>query len=217
MGYQTAQPSGTLVKWDISGQAAGQGILVGIIIPPFSPLPISLTSFTVQPQNAQTLLQWTTASEQNNDGFEVEHSTDAKNWDYLGFVPGRGTTQEEQHYSFLDPKPVKGANYYRLRQVDYDGNFEYSPVRSVLFRSGEDVAVFPTLSRGEVTVVLPEENEEATIVSIYNLQGSLVLRQEFSPQTNLLVDLSALHAGAYILEVKTGREITRHRVFRVEG
>ena len=72
--------------------------------------------------DGQSLLTWQTASELNNAGFEVERSADAKQWEVLGFVNGHGTTMEANDYKYLDAQPMRGMNYYRLSQTDFDGN-----------------------------------------------------------------------------------------------
>jgi hypothetical protein len=159
-------------------------------------------------------LSWVTLSELNNEKFLIERSADSRSYRVIGEVAGAGTSLEQQDYHFTDRSPLPGLNYYRLKQVDYDGQYEYSPVRSVLVRSGKEVSVFPTLTTGSVQVVLPEGNEEPALISVFNLQGALLLRQSYTLDATLSVDLSALAAGPYLLEVKTGREVMRSRVFK---
>jgi len=93
-------------------------------------LPVELTSFTAQVTNEGVRLSWTTASELNNSGFEVQRSTNQTNWATLGFVRGAGTTTEAQSYSFVDAS-ASGRVFYRLKQVDFDGQFEYSNIIEV--------------------------------------------------------------------------------------
>jgi hypothetical protein len=93
-------------------------------------LPVELTSFTAQTTSEGVRLSWTTASELNNSGFEVQRSTNQTNWATLGFVRGAGTTTEAQSYSFVDAS-ASGRVFYRLKQVDFDGQFEYSNIIEV--------------------------------------------------------------------------------------
>src|SRR5690606_7492371 len=89
-----------------------------------APLPITLTTFTARQLEAtKVTLDWTTASEENNDYFAIEYSADGRHFDELGMVRGAGSTTTSQHYSFIHHHPVAGSNYYRLRQVDFDGTF----------------------------------------------------------------------------------------------
>ncbi|MFQ3598265.1 MAG: T9SS type A sorting domain-containing protein [Chloroherpetonaceae bacterium] len=93
-------------------------------------LPVELTSFNAQVLSNGVRLSWTTASEQNNAGFEVHRSNDQANWTVLGFVRGAGTTTEAQSYTFTDAQAA-GRVFYRLKQIDFDGQFEYSNVIEV--------------------------------------------------------------------------------------
>lgn len=93
--------------------------------------PVDWLSFETQASDAGVKLLWSTASEENNKGFEVERSADAQNWEYLGFVEGAGSTTEIQEYDFVDAQPEMGFNYYRLKQIDFNGDFEYSDIREI--------------------------------------------------------------------------------------
>ncbi len=90
-------------------------------------LPVQLTSFTAEVTGSQVDLKWETATEVNNAGFDVERSTDRENFISLGFVPGNGTTNTPNSYSFIDDNlPAVDLVTYRLKQIDNDGDFEYS-------------------------------------------------------------------------------------------
>lgn len=93
-----------------------------------SPLPVSWQSFTATPRPTANLLAWATATERNNSHFEVERSADSRSWAAIGRVAGVGDSQQEQRYTFADAEPLPGRNYYRLRQVDFDGQFDYSGI-----------------------------------------------------------------------------------------
>lgn len=94
-------------------------------------LPVELTSFTSSVNNNNVILSWQTATETNNSGFEIQRLKDSKieklqNWEEIGFVNGNGTTTEPQSYSFVDENLKTGKYQYRLKQIDFDGTFEYS-------------------------------------------------------------------------------------------
>lgn len=95
-------------------------------------LPITLLEFSAKltPENT-TKLAWTTASEINNEKFEIEHSTNAIKWEKIGEVAGAGYSTSLLYYQYFHNNRVKGDNYYRLKQIDYNGNFTYSPIKSV--------------------------------------------------------------------------------------
>jgi hypothetical protein len=89
-------------------------------------VPVELTSFTAAVVDGSVLLNWTTATETNNRGFEVEKQSGNSNWESIGFVTGKGTTTEPQSYSFTDNNIANGRYTYRLKQIDYDGSYNYS-------------------------------------------------------------------------------------------
>jgi len=89
--------------------------------------PVELTSFTAVVSDEGVMLNWITATELNNQGFDVERKSNTKgNWERLGYVPGYGTTTEPQTYSYLDENVPNGSYSYRLRQIDFSGTYEYS-------------------------------------------------------------------------------------------
>lgn len=98
-----------------------------LLIMDYDAVPVELTSFTASVIGNGVLLKWTTATELNNQGFEIERSTSIGGWEKIGFVPGFGTTTEPRAYSFLDENVTSGTYTYRLKQIDFDGTVSYSP------------------------------------------------------------------------------------------
>ncbi len=97
-----------------------------------TPLPVKLLYFDALSKDGQVQLKWATGQEVNNDYFQVERSADGQAFLPLSNpVPGVGTTEELQRYELMDESPLPGLSYYRLKQVDFDGRFEYSDVLSV--------------------------------------------------------------------------------------
>ena len=94
-------------------------------------LPVKLTAFYGQKYGNKNVLYWVTASEIDNDRFEVERADSALNWSSIGIVKGMGTTTSQTEYSFIDALPIQGSNYYRLKQVDIDGQYAYSDIISI--------------------------------------------------------------------------------------
>jgi len=83
-------------------------------------------NYNLQSIESEIILEWTTATETNNSGFEIERKSEAQDWLKIGFVPGHGTTTEKQNYRFTDRPEDSGEYVYRLKQIDFDGSFEYS-------------------------------------------------------------------------------------------
>ena len=91
-----------------------------------------MISFEGRIENNGIVLSWITASELNNQGFYIEKSSDNINWMTIGFVQGKGTTSEKNYYSFIDNEITSDIQYYRLKQIDFDGSFKYSQVVEVV-------------------------------------------------------------------------------------
>lgn len=91
-------------------------------------LPVTLVRFSGKCAGSEVRLQWETASETDNDFFAVERSTNARDWTVIARVAGAGTTLSARQYAYADPRPASSAAYYRLKQVDLNGAFKYSPV-----------------------------------------------------------------------------------------
>ena len=108
---------------------------------PFIPLPVELTSFTAQAENQKVILKWTTATELNNNGFEIQRKVAESDFATIGFVRGEGTTTNQREYSYIDKDLVDGKYFYRLKQVDYNGSYEYSNVIEVDVRSLNEYAL----------------------------------------------------------------------------
>jgi hypothetical protein len=138
-----AKTNGAGTSWnDVggTGSASGTGVITTSSFTTFSkftfanaaggtnPLPIELVSFTATPQNEQVDLNWITMTETNNDYFTVEKSTDGITFEALARVAGAGNSTYERDYVAVDKKPVTGSNYYRLKQTDFNGQFDYSKI-----------------------------------------------------------------------------------------
>ncbi|QQS36792.1 MAG: S8 family peptidase [Ignavibacteriales bacterium] len=104
----------------------GWGILNTLAAIQVFPLPVELTSFNARYSNDIVNLEWITSSEKNNYGFEIQRETETNSYETIGFVEGKGTTSNNSFYTFTDEKFSTGKNYYRLKQIDYDGSFKYS-------------------------------------------------------------------------------------------
>jgi Secretion system C-terminal sorting domain len=104
------------------------------------PLPIELTTFEANQQEAAIKLDWMTFTEMNNDYFTLEKSTDAINFEEFNRVAGTGNSTQPINYSALDKSPVVGVNYYRIKQTDYNGKFTYSDIISVRFATSQALA-----------------------------------------------------------------------------
>ena len=170
--------------------------------------PVELTTFDVEKHlNSQSMLTWATSSELNNDRFEVERSTDGLNFGMIGEVQGNGTTSIAQEYSFTDSKPAVGTNYYRLRQVDFDGAFEYTDIKSVHFGDVQQAfSVFPNPASDELQISTPFIGNQAVDILIFNNQGQLMKQQTFGANNRHTLNITDLANGLYLIQATSGNE-----------
>ncbi len=119
------------VTLDIDGETRHDPPYMGADENTASPLPVELTDFTASIVDGGVMLNWTTATEVNNYGFEIEKLS-GDEWEYIDFIEGHGNSNTPQNYSYLDIEPIVGKASYRLKQVDTDGGFEYSDEVSVV-------------------------------------------------------------------------------------
>ena len=139
-----------------------------------SPLPVKLIYFDAEDErNGNVLLKWATETEIDNDYFEIQVSEDGSEFRPITTIEGKGTTNEIVTYSFRDENPYFGFNYYRLKQVDYNGDFEYSDIASVNMTDGFDVfSVYPNpaTTNLNIKVNMPSENGKG-FIEIINMYG----------------------------------------------
>lgn len=173
-----------------------------------TPFPIELLYFDAKADGRTALITWGTATEYNNDYMAVERSADGRAWQEIGRVSGAGTTTIPQHYRLVDEKPLPGNNYYRLRQVDFDGAFEYHKVVALYFDDIPSVKetpprLFPNPVRDQLTVMLDSSAPLDRMIWLYDLQGHQV-RTWLLPagivQTN--INLTELPSAMYVLRVE---------------
>jgi len=169
-------------------------------------VPVELTSFTAQYIGNTTQLNWTTATELNNLGFEVQRSTYANDFVTIGFVPGNGTTTEAQNYSYIDKTTLPNTNYaYRLKQMDFSGTYTYSEVINL----GESLSLnfelaqnYPNPFNPSTTVSIGLPVKSDISLDVYNIVGEKVLTlyngELEAGNYNYTVDASSLTSGIYI-------------------
>ncbi|MCB1124705.1 MAG: T9SS type A sorting domain-containing protein, partial [Verrucomicrobiae bacterium] len=153
-------------------------------------------------------LSWQTHYEESNAYMLVERSVDGYQFREIGRVAGAGDTKLSQDYYFVDDHPLPGVNYYRLRQVDFDGAEHVHRVVSVRVRSKDGLTrFFPTLATDHLTVHYPEPPQNAGTLFVLNTLGR-VIRQVDIPQGALQqqFNISTLMPGTYILQYREGRK-----------
>lgn len=160
-------------------------------------VPVVLSKFNITTQNNDALLTWTTESESNNKHFEIEKSLDGTVFRRIGTVDGKGTILQSNSYEYTDKDGLlsKGSIYYRLKQMDYDGKFEYSPVIAIRAKQSK-INVFPNPVTDNELFIKNASNNDSFI--IYDMMGKIVIKGSVTPS----IDVSQLANGSYILKIK---------------
>ena len=164
--------SGTLIRTIISGVSAQFVSLYD-----YNTIPVELTSFTANVVGSSVELNWTTATELNNSGFEIERSEDNVSFEKIGFVPGFGTTTETKSYTYSDQSVNSGTYYYRLKQIDFDGSFDYSGVVEVDVTLPSVFALeqnYPNPFNPSTSIQFSLPVDAQVTIGVYNLVGEKV-------------------------------------------
>jgi hypothetical protein len=199
-------------KWDGSawldlGSATPASNLISGTVSSFSDFtggqpyafPVEWLNFSAKPEVNSVLLDWTTASEQNSDFFAIERSGNLEQWEELGTQAAAGNSSYQLDYQYEDRQPLAGTAWYRLRQVDLDGSFQYSSTLAIHF-AGAGIAVYPNPVKDQLTIEFP--TDQRLTVELINLQGQQLWQRELSGGMQQL-SLSELPSGLYTLRMRT--------------
>lgn len=186
-----------------------------------SPLPVELTAFTATADGHAADLRWETASETNNTGFEVQMDG-GNGFSRVDFVPGAGTTLEAQSYSLRVANLAAGSYRFRLKQIDLDGAFEFSPVVELAIGSTEPFALSagPNPFRRSANVSLQVAVAQDVTVEVYDLLGRSVARlfdgaMDADQSRTFSVDGSSLAPGLYVVRATGERFTTTRQIVRL--
>ena len=161
-----------------------------------------MLSFTAEKNKSIVDIKWITSSEINNDYFTVERSKDAINFSTLVIVSGSGNSNSEKNYTAKDNSPYNGISYYRLKQTDFDGKFEYFNIVAVDFISDEyEVSLYPNPIANELTIEI-HGTKELVHFEIINSLGVVVSQGNLSQKTT--IQTSSFAAGVYMVKIANG-------------
>lgn len=179
-----------------------------------TPLPVEFVNFSARSNDEDVTLNWKTATELNNDYFEVQRFVDSEQPSLLAKVQGHGTTNEMHQYEYQDVWPINGVAYYRLKQVDFDGKYEYSNIVRVNYDGARSIKLYPNPGDGGTLKLALGMDEGPLFISILDPTGRLVS----TSSTNTLSDNSleirfdpSLTSGMYFIQIKSNSGITTRK------
>lgn len=177
----------------------------------YGPLPVTLLSFTGKRTATEIQLSWVTTSEVNNKKFNIQHSTDGKNFTIIGSVNGNGNTTGARNFSFTHKDPPVGKNFYRLQQVDINGITKFSNILVIYAgNSKTNFSIFPSITKGDFIVQLPDRTYTGiALVAISDLAGRIVYNQKHTIVNNQIAVLATgkLLPGAYVVRIETNKSV----------
>ncbi len=189
-----------LVKGMDGGASLTNGEVEDFYVRYYFPLPVTLANFDAIKNGNKTLLQWSTTSEKNNNGFYIQRSDDSNNWTNLAFENSKASNSNQKiDYSFIDQAPLKGINYYRLKQVDLDGKSEYSYIKQVAFNTNNTISIYPNPANQWVTVNGLAGNET---IRLLDITGRVVKTLKASNRS-IKITLENLVKGMYHIHIIT--------------
>ncbi|MGB4960192.1 MAG: T9SS type A sorting domain-containing protein [Saprospiraceae bacterium] len=164
------------------------------------PAPVEMIDFTSKIDDKVVLLKWSTASEVNNQGWEVQRSTMGhKDWQIIGWTEGSNNSNSILSYTFADTDPQAGKNYYRLRQIDFDGKTEYSKTTmATLVSNSAEIIVYPNPASDHINI---GDLTELTSYRIYNAIGKMIT---CGSTESGHIDIASLDKGYYLIDINVG-------------
>jgi predicted extracellular nuclease len=163
-----------------------------------STLPLEWGTFNVTKAGTSSNIKWSTLQESNTDYFVVERSTDARTWAGVTQLKAAGNSNNEINYYFKDASPVKGKNFYRIRQFDLDGKSKTTDIKSLTFTDFKNISFFPNPATERIT--LQSSGSKILSVRIVDAEGRMLVQQNVN-QTTTSIDIKALKPGMYMLQI----------------
>jgi len=174
-----------------------------------NPLPVELLYFDATKTKDYVLLEWETASEKDNDYFQIERSEDGIKFNAIGKVTGAGDSKVKIEYKYKDEEISDGKIYYRLRQVDFDGDFEYSEVVSVGGQSlNNQLELYPNPANDFINLrgnIINQNLEDVQLI-LYTVEGQLISQNNYTYEllsNEISISINNLSKGIYLLEAKS--------------
>ena len=179
-------------------------------------LPVELTHFEVSKIEEGILLEWTTASEIENSHFEVETSYNGINWFSIGVVQGAGNSMEENNYSFIDHEIGSGVQYYRLKQVDYDGTEYFSNIKHFSFDETEELKMFIAFQNENNKIEVQAKFNGMGEAFLMDTRGKIVEIKSFisanKSGTKIIFDSNDLSESIYFVQIKSGNALLGQKI-----
>lgn len=186
-------------------------------------LPVTYSSFIGNKSDdcSMVVTEWVVESEINNQGFEIQRSFNGLDFETIGFIEGKGTNASTSRYEYVDYLTSTNSDkdiYYRLKQIDIDGNFDIS---KTIFVSGKcksiiDVSIYPNPARNILNISMTGFEEDIVIVKFYDQTGKFILEQAVETNNRSDFDINELKPGIYNMRIHTRDQIISKRFIKID-
>lgn len=218
--------------WDVSGNisaATGGGPYLQYrnnitVFSPFAiasrsfPLPINLLKFNGEEKTNSNYLYWETATETNNNYFNLEHSLDGLGFENIAKINGAGTSETSISYNFDHENPQNVINYYRLKQTDYDGKYSYSSIIAIDNTTNEksnQISVYPNPTKNILNISIDAQNKCDINIELINSLGQIIQTKTIAidkGSNTKQIDIKEVSAGAYQLKITINGVVTYKKI-----
>jgi len=191
-----------------------------------SALPVELLKFDASPAGTQIKLNWITTKEINAANYEIERSSNGIDFSTIGSVPASGqtnTTSQELSYQYTDAAPPDGIHYYRLRMIDIDGKYSYSPVVKASVNNDKGIRIYPTIvSRNQSITLQTTLSLPHASITLYDLSGRVLPGVEYKgaiaahQPVSISLNHLPLSAGTYIIVCRDGDTILKKQLVLIQ-
>jgi hypothetical protein len=175
-------------------------------------LPVEMSRYDIQLKDKKVHVNWVTDSEQNNDYFAVQRSENGNLWETIGVRKGKGNSTVQNSYQLIDEKPLASISYYRLKQVDLDGKYTYTPLRSINNTPQVNFSLFPIPAKDQVTII--SKNEKIDHIQVTDLVGNQIDVLQTIVEGGYVLDISELKIGIYSVTVTIGEKTEKRKLIK---
>ncbi|MFK7774744.1 MAG: T9SS type A sorting domain-containing protein [Saprospiraceae bacterium] len=200
------------IEWYFAGQTIAQENAFLIA------QPVELTSFDSKVlDNNSVILFWSTASEENNSHFVIEHSRDGERFKEIGQKTGMGTTTNAHTYNMRHERLAKGYHYYRLKQVDFDGKYEYSNIITAQLKlTLADVSITPNPTMEKVTIFIDTPISIAASYQLVNMQKEVMIEKTIDKgNSSFEIDMTNLPGGVYFMRFYVDQQVIAKKIVKL--
>lgn len=172
-------------------------------------VPVTLLNFSAKPMGTTVEASWSVAEEINMQQYQVEHSINAQSFNPIGSISARNISGNLT-YSYRHLNPVAGKNYYRLKMLNKDGSYTFSPVKLINFAKGISVNIYPNPVVNQLQIVVSKTDSKINTIWLYNNVGQLLVTKQFAVNTQ--INMEAFAAGNYLIKIDNGSTIETQNI-----